>query len=321
MEFFRDLFSPGPGYIPTDNPFDYMAVTKIGRVFFYVSKIFLKFFGYFLILMALSLITFVTYIFYTRIVFMMSLNSVALQCIFVLLSFFFVGNIYFNYIRTILINPGEVPKEFKNQENQDWNSPLTQASNERESRWSKYCNKCQHSKPARAHHCHLCDKCVLRMDHHCPWICSCVGYNNHRFFVSFIFYLWVCCTILSFALGAGSFGIWPIDEDIWNDNHSVITFILLLTFSLAITLGAFSIFHIYLILTNQTSIEFQFNKMKYYQDRTFRNPYDLGYRENLRQIFGNNGILSYFLPTLKNPPLNGYEWPTIDTIRFGNRNV
>ena len=32
-----------------------------------------------------------------------------------------------------------------------------------------YCRKCQHLRPARAHHCAICRRCVLKMDHHCPW--------------------------------------------------------------------------------------------------------------------------------------------------------
>jgi palmitoyltransferase len=31
-----------------------------------------------------------------------------------------------------------------------------------------WCKKCLGPKPPRTHHCSLCNKCVLKMDHHCP---------------------------------------------------------------------------------------------------------------------------------------------------------
>lgn len=34
------------------------------------------------------------------------------------------------------------------------------------------CHCCMVYKPDRVHHCSVCGQCVLRMDHHCPWIAS-----------------------------------------------------------------------------------------------------------------------------------------------------
>ncbi|KAN0045018.1 hypothetical protein ACTA71_006545 [Dictyostelium dimigraforme] len=52
----------------------------------------------------------------------------------------------------------------------------------------KWCNKCNHQKPERAHHCRYCNRCVLRMDHHCQWLQNCVGLFNQKYFVLFLFY-------------------------------------------------------------------------------------------------------------------------------------
>ncbi|KAM9839187.1 palmitoyltransferase ZDHHC23-B isoform 1-T2 [Aulostomus maculatus] len=46
-----------------------------------------------------------------------------------------------------------------------------------------WCPVCKVVRPPRAGHCRICGVCVLRLDHHCVWINSCVGQDNHRSFL------------------------------------------------------------------------------------------------------------------------------------------
>mmetsp|Transcript_17145 Transcript_17145/g.43481 ORF Transcript_17145/g.43481 Transcript_17145/m.43481 type:complete len:368 (+) Transcript_17145:58-1161(+) len=65
----------------------------------------------------------------------------------------------------------------------------------------RYCRVCECFKPESAHHCSVCQRCVERMDHHCPWINNCVGESNLRYFLLFLFWVFVASssTLLIFA--------------------------------------------------------------------------------------------------------------------------
>lgn len=52
----------------------------------------------------------------------------------------------------------------------------------------QYCMGCRNWKPERCHHCSICDTCILKMDHHCPWLGNCVGYHNFKEFFLFTLY-------------------------------------------------------------------------------------------------------------------------------------
>ena len=98
------------------------------------------------------------------------------------------------------------------------------------------------------------------MDHHCPWLATCIGLRNHKAFLLFLIYT----TILCFYGFAVSFGwVWTeiIDGDGSNaealDGLLPVMFLMLTVVGgiLGIVVGAFTGWHIWLASKGQTTIE------------------------------------------------------------------
>lgn len=129
-------------------------------------------------------------------------------------------------------------------------------------KFSKFCNTCKQWKPERAHHCHVCKKCHLRMDHHCPWINNCVGYHNCRYFYLFMFYSLLTVAFCSGLQMLGNLGYIEIDTIGIANYEKLFKVSQLVSTLLGIAALLFALWHTYLVLTNQTTIEFQFHRLR-----------------------------------------------------------
>lgn len=49
-----------------------------------------------------------------------------------------------------------------------------------------FCHFCKIFKPVDTTHCRDCKRCVMKMDHHCPWMANCVGARNYAEFLCFL---------------------------------------------------------------------------------------------------------------------------------------
>merc|ERR1719171_2325952 len=101
------------------------------------------------------------------------------------------------YFQSILIHPGEIPDKDPAwqypaadqrglEKDKESNLNLQESKRSGERRHCKWCGK---YKPDRCHHCRVCRTCILKMDHHCPWIYNCVGFYNHKYFLLLLLYI------------------------------------------------------------------------------------------------------------------------------------
>ena len=304
----------------------------IDYIFVYVSK-FLKFLG------PLFCITIFTFLIYTYISVIKNIfpywyknfisyeNHKMFYNIYKYMIFFELLSTLFNHVLAIIIKPGSV-QDLRNSKYYKEHSAYYSDNfkitpffirnnnlNHQEMIW-KICKYCKEIKPLRTHHCSLCDICVIKMDHHCPWINNCVGQNNQRYFLLFLFHSF-CYTFLVTILTL------PIllfhKKYSQNDTEVIITknkvnmreikYISILGIVSLIVEIFFCGWNWFLAFNGQTTLEFWASKTDYKFNEGIVNFSFGNWKKNLFYIFGTENIFKIlFFPHVKKLPFSGLEF-------------
>ncbi|KAK7468920.1 palmitoyltransferase for Vac8p [Stygiomarasmius scandens] len=202
----------------------------------------------------------------------------------------------------------------------------------------KWCRACWAPKPERTHHCSFCGRCVLKMDHHCPWLGNrCIGHRTYPAFLHFI----LCITLLASYIASISAHAFyysithPYNVDEMTPVHELLLAFAGVVFTLVI--GSFFLYHLYLVTTNQTTLEnispFLLlrhlpilpntdhshrlsdppleHELSYQQRRLVKNAhghirlYDIGWRKNWSQALGWNRSYGWVHRALHGGSSNG----------------
>ncbi|XP_030542347.1 probable protein S-acyltransferase 6 [Rhodamnia argentea] len=147
----------------------------------------------------------------------------------------------------------------------------------------KYCDTCMLFRPPRCSHCSICDNCVERFDHHCPWVGQCVGLRNYRFFFMFVFsatllciYVFGFCWVyIARIMDGKQVSVW---RALIKSPASIV--LIIYSFLSAWFVGGLTVFHFYLISTNQTTYE----NFRYRYGRQ-TNPFNKGVLDNFKEVF------------------------------------
>lgn len=230
------------------------------------------------------------------------------------------------YFMTVFTDPGSVPEHWRpvidEEDLEAQAAPLSEipratTSSDTASRNGsaqfqdiRYCRKCSQYKPPRTHHCSVCNRCVLKMDHHCVWVVTCVGARNYKYFLLFLLYTFLETTLSTLSLLPQFINVF---RDIGEHSESVVSLVttflsFIVNVAFALSLLGFVIMHATLVASNRTTVEAHEKK------NTARWRYDLGKRQNFEQVFGISKRF-WLIPVYADrdietmPVLQGLEYP------------
>uniref|UniRef100_M4BEQ5 Palmitoyltransferase n=1 Tax=Hyaloperonospora arabidopsidis (strain Emoy2) TaxID=559515 RepID=M4BEQ5_HYAAE len=146
---------------------------------------------------------------------------------------------------------------------------------------TRYCERCDADKGANVHHCSVCNRCVYRMDHHCPWTGNCVAWTTKKCFLLFLLYTSLSCWTFNLM----------VSRKAPENSLIIITWLLqcgwILTLSIGLLLAGYFVFHLWLLREGKTTLEFLSGKPGELADCSFKH--------NVTVYFGRD-MSSWWIP-------------------------
>ncbi|XP_037506937.1 palmitoyltransferase ZDHHC20-B isoform X2 [Rhipicephalus sanguineus] len=168
----------------------------------------------------------------------------------------------------------------------------------------RYCEKCHLIKPDRAHHCSVCGRCILKMDHHCPWVNNCVSFTNYKYFILFLAYSLIYCLFVAATTLQFFIKFWTNDLEGWGRFH--ILFLFFVAFMFAISLVSLFGYHCFLVMVNRSTLEAF--RPPIFRTGPDKHGFSLGHQANVAEVFGDNRRL-WLLPVFTSLG-DGVTYPT-----------
>ena len=180
----------------------------------------------------------------------------------------------------------------------------------------RWCKKCDLPKPPLSHHCSICNRCVLHMDHHCPWMATCIGFKNLQHFLRYLAWMVIGCCYSAFIyinhlvyLLKGSYGSQDLARMI--QNQPVICTLAFVCIVIGLAVLGLLAFNVYLVAQGSGTVELWIQALGDERDKGGQKKGSTRFVVNWKVVFDLEASRLWFIlwliPSIRPKKGRGYE--------------